>query len=133
MPDESRIDQYISDAPQEAQTNLRELRAILKQIVKQIAPETKETIKWGRLAFEERRILFTIAPHKTHINFMPTRTALEPFKEELKDYKTGMDTIQLPYGKPLPVDLIQRIAEYRVKEVLNEGSLWMHKTDRRGS
>jgi len=46
--------------------------------------------------FEEKRILFAYAAFKTHLDFMPTRSALGPFKEELAGYITGKDTIQFP-------------------------------------
>ena len=41
---------------------------------------------------------------------MPTQSAMEPFKKELADYKTGKYTIQFPYNKPLPHALIRKIA-----------------------
>jgi uncharacterized protein YdhG (YjbR/CyaY superfamily) len=50
---------------------------------------------------------------------------LDKFKDELKDYETGRDTIQFPYDKPLPKALIQKNTRYRIKEVA-EGALWMH-------
>jgi uncharacterized protein YdhG (YjbR/CyaY superfamily) len=115
------VAQYVAAAPEQARKKLRELRVILKEV----APEATEAIKWGHPVLEDKRILFSYSAHKTHLNFMPTRTALEPFREELKNYKTALDTIQFPYGEPLPKARIKRIAKYRVKEVA-EGSLWMH-------
>ena len=112
------VEQYIVAAPEQAHQKLRELRAILKEA----APEATEAIKWGYPVFEDERILFSYSAHKTHLNFMPTRTTLENFKSELKNYKTGVDTIQFPYDQPLPKGLIKRVAKYRIKEVA-EGSL----------
>jgi hypothetical protein len=43
----------------------------------------------GAPAFEEKRILFSFAAFKSHLNFMPTAPALEHFKAELAGYKTG--------------------------------------------
>lgn len=116
------VEEYIKAAPKEAQPKLKELRAILKKA----APKATETIKWGSPVLEEKRILFAYSAHKTHLNFMPTRTSLKPFKKELEKYATGEDTIQLPYDKPLPKGLIQKIAKYRIKEVREKDSLWMH-------
>jgi uncharacterized protein YdhG (YjbR/CyaY superfamily) len=116
------IAQYINNAPKEAQPKLKELHALLKEV----APKATEAIKWGYPVFEEERILFSIAAHKTHINFMPTRSSVEPFLEELKDYKTGRDTIQLPYDRPIPKALIKKIAKHRLKDV-RAGALWMQK------
>src|SRR5688572_32677243 len=102
------VDEYIKAAPKEAQEKLREIR----QILKKVAPNATEALKWGSPVFEEKRILFAYAAFKSHMNFMPTPSSLEPFKEELANYKTGKGTIQFPYDKPLPKTLIQKIAAH---------------------
>src|SRR5687767_3591440 len=88
---------YIGKAPLPARSQLRELRALLKKV----APKAKETIKWGAPVFEENRILLAFKAHKDFLTFMPTHSSIVPFREELEGYKTGKDTIQLPYDKPL--------------------------------
>jgi uncharacterized protein YdhG (YjbR/CyaY superfamily) len=118
----SSVDEYIDAAPREAQEKLRQIRAILKKV----APDATETLKWGSPVFEETRILFAYTAFKSHLNFMPTRSALEPFEEELAQYKTGKDTIQFPYDKPLPKELIARIAAFRARQVREEGARWMY-------
>ena len=119
----STINEYIDSAPSEAQEKLNEIRAILKKV----APNATETLKWGTPVFEEKRILFSFSAFKSHINFMPTHSSLEPFKEELAPYKTGKDTIQFPYKKPLPAELIHRIAAFRSKDVRENDALWMKR------
>ena len=119
----STINEYIDSAPTEAREKLNEIRAILKKA----APNATETIKWGTPVFEEKRILFSFSAFKSHLNFMPTHPALEQFKDELADYKTGKDTIQFPYDKPLPAQLIRKIAEFRVRDVKENDALWMYK------
>jgi uncharacterized protein YdhG (YjbR/CyaY superfamily) len=119
----STVTEYIDSAPSEAREKLNEIRAILKKA----APNATETIKWGTPVYEEKRILFSFSAFKSHLNFMPTHPALEQFKDELADYKTGKDTIQFPYDKPLPVQLIRKIAEFRVKDVRENDALWMYK------
>lgn len=116
------VDEYIETAPGQAQEKLREIRTILKDV----APDAKETLKWGSPVFEGKRILFAYTAYKSHLNFMPTGPALEPFKEELKAYKTGKDTIQFPYDKPLPKALIRKIAIYRVMDVNENDARWMY-------
>ncbi len=105
----------------EAREKLRELRDILKEV----APDATKSLKWGSPVFEEKRILFSYSAFKSHLNFMPTHSSLQPFEKELTDYKTGKDTIQFPYSKPLPKTLIRKIAAFRVKEVRENGALWM--------
>jgi uncharacterized protein YdhG (YjbR/CyaY superfamily) len=117
----SPVDKYIASAPEHAREKLIELRAILREV----APNATENIKWGSPVFEENRILFSYKAFRSHINFMPTRTALEPFKEALAGFKTGTDTIQLPYDKPLPKTLIKKIATYRARDVRENDARWM--------
>ncbi len=116
------VTEYINAAPKEAQKKLREIRAILKKV----APNATETLKWGSPVFEEKRILFAFTAFKSHLNFMPTHPAMKPFKKELAGYITGKDTIQFPYNKPLPKVLIRKIAAFRVKQVREKDARWMY-------
>lgn len=116
------VDQYIKEAPKEAQEKLHEIRAILKKV----APKATETLKWGSPVFEEGRILFSYSAHKSHLNFSPTGPAMEPFSKELATFKIGKDTIQFPYDKPLPRGLIRKIAAYRAKQVRENDARWMY-------
>jgi len=115
------MDEYIKAAPREAQAKLRELRAILRTV----APKAKETLKWGNPVFEDKRILFAFAAFKSHLNFVPTPSAMEPFRKELSKFTTGKGSIQFPYDQPLPKVLIRKIAGYRVKEVREKDARWM--------
>ena len=116
------VDEYIKAAPPETQEKLQEIRAVLKRV----APNATETLKWGSPVFEEGRILFSFSAHKSHLNFSPTGPAMEPFREELAKYRTGKDTVQFPYDKPLPRTLIRRIASYRFKQVKENDARWMY-------
>jgi uncharacterized protein YdhG (YjbR/CyaY superfamily) len=116
------VDEYINSAPAFAREKLKEIRSLLKKV----APNATELIKWGSPVFMENRILFSYSAHKTHINFMPTGPAMEPFMEELSDFISGKDTIQIPYDRPLPEKLIQKIAENRIKDVKENDAKWMY-------
>lgn len=116
------VSEYIDTAPQQAKHHLREVRSILNKV----APDATEVLKWGQPVLEEKRILFSYAAHKAHLNFMPTGPALEPFRDELREYKTGKDTVQFPYDQPLPRELIRKIAEYRAKQVREDDARWMY-------
>ena len=107
------IAEYILAAPREGQPHLRRLYAILKSV----APEAEETIKWGTPFFVEPRFLFAFSAHKAHLNFTPMAAGLEPFRKELETHKTTKGMLQIPYGKPLPETLIRRIAEHRLRDV----------------
>ena len=124
MPKEkpTTVDEYVEAAPKEARAKLRELRAVLKKV----APSASEKLKWGSPVFEEGRILFSYSAYKSYLNFSPTGPAMEPFKEELATFKTGKDTIQFPYDKPLPKGLIRKIATFRAKQVKENDARWMY-------
>jgi len=115
------IAEYMNSAPKEAQKHLREMYAILKKV----APGATEGMKWGSPVFEENRILFAFAAFKSHLNFMPTPSAMRPFKKELAKYRTGKGSIQFPYDKRLPKTLIRKIAAFRVKELREKDVRWM--------
>lgn len=116
------VAEYIQAAPKDARRHLRDLRALLKSV----ASGASEGLKWGSPVLEEQRILFSYTAHKSHLNFMPTGPALAPFRRALLKYKTGKDTIQFPYDKPLPKGLIRKIASYRVKQVRAKDARWMY-------
>ena len=115
------VTEYINAAPKEAQKKLNEIRAILKKV----APNATEALKWGSPVFEEKRILFAYSAFKSHLNFMPTRSSIKPFEKELEAYTIGKDTIQFPYNKPLPKALIRKIAAFRLKDVKENDARWM--------
>ena len=122
MPKPTTVAEYIAAAPPVARPKLRQLRALLRKV----APKATEGIKWSSPVLEQGRILFSYKAHKAFINFMPTGPALQPFKKELADFKTGKDTVQLPYDAPLPVALLRKIAAYRVKQVKEADAKWMY-------
>ena len=104
---------YIRAAPRAGQAHLRRLYAILKSV----APEAEETIKWGTPFFVEPRFLFAFSAHKVHLDFAPMAAGLEPFRKELEKHKTTKNYLQVPYDEPLPEDLIRKIAEHRLRTV----------------
>lgn len=104
---------YLQAAPATAQPHLRTLHALLKRV----APDVQEAIKWGNPFFVEPRFLFAFSAHKAHVSFMPTVAARAAFDEELKSYPTTRHMLKVPYHSPLPEDLIRRMAEYCVREL----------------
>jgi uncharacterized protein YdhG (YjbR/CyaY superfamily) len=115
------ITEYIDAAPSESRTKLRELRAILRDV----APDARESVKWGMPVFEEKRILFAFGAFKSHLNFLPTPAVLQAFDSELEKYTTGKGSVQFPYDKPLPKALIRKLAARRVKELRENDARWM--------
>jgi len=108
------IDEYIGTFPQDLQHILNELR----QTIKEAAPEAQETINYQMPTFTLNGNLVHFAAFENHIGFYPTPSGIEAFKQELSRYKGAKGSVQFPIAEPLPLPLIRRIVEYRVKENL---------------
>ena len=109
----SKIDEYIQAAAAESQPHLRALYAILKSV----APNAEEVIKWNTPFFVEPRFLFAFSAHKAHLSFAVTPAVLEAFRSELATHQTTKNFLKLPYSKPLPEALIRKIAEHQRRAV----------------
>jgi uncharacterized protein YdhG (YjbR/CyaY superfamily) len=114
------IDEYIAVAPKEAKKKLLEMRACIRKA----APGAKEGLKWGMPAFSYKRILVVFAAHKGHIGFYPTPSAVKAFAKDLSKFATARGSIQFPMEKPLPLALIRKITEFRVRENVEEDGKW---------
>ena len=114
------ITEYIQAAPREARKKLREIRACIRAA----APGAEESLKWGMPAFSYRRILVTFAAFKHHIGFYPTPSAVKAFADDLSKFKTAKGSIQFPLDKPLPLPLIRKITEFRVRESVEVDRKW---------
>lgn len=106
------IDHYIADFPLEIQTILEQVRSIIKKT----APEATETINYGIPTFKLNGNLVHFAAFKKHIGFYPGSSGIENFKEALSDYKSAKGSVQFPFDKSIPLDLITTIVQFRVKE-----------------
>jgi uncharacterized protein YdhG (YjbR/CyaY superfamily) len=116
------IPDYIASAPRAGQAHLRRLHALLKSV----APDAEEAIKWGMPFFIEPRFLFSFSAHKAHLNFAPSAAALEFFRKQLKGHPTTKNFLQVPYDAPLPEALIRKIAKHqlRVVRARDDNSFW---------
>lgn len=106
------IEDYISTIPEDRQAKLQQLYTTIKQLV----PQATEKISYGMPTFYLNGNLVHFANAKNHIGFYPTPSAIEAFKNELKDFKTSKGAIQIPLDRELPVDLIKKIVLFRVEE-----------------
>ncbi len=120
-PKPTSIAAYIAAAPAAGKPLLNELYALLKGV----APQAQENIKWNSPVFEQGRILFSFSAHRQHANFIPTPATLEAFPKELEGFTVGKMALQLPYDKPLPKALIKKLAKHRLKDVLENDARWM--------
>ena len=109
------FDEFISNYPQDVQTILQKIRALIQKS----APGAEETIGYGIPTFKlNGKNLVHFSAFKEHIGFYPTPTGIEKFKKELSAYEGAKGSVKFPLNKPIPYTLITKIVQFRVKEVL---------------
>jgi len=109
------IDEYIATFPESIQKILEELRGTIKAA----APGAEEKISYNMPTFTlNGTYLVYFAGWKNHIAFYGAPRGNAEFKEDLSAYESGQGTLQFPYNKPFPYDLITKIVEFRVAENL---------------
>jgi uncharacterized protein YdhG (YjbR/CyaY superfamily) len=113
------ITEYIEAAPKEAK-KLREMG----ECIRKAAPGTTEGLKWGMPSFSYKRILVTFAAHKKHTGFYPTPSAVKAFAKELSKFNSARGSVQFPLEKPLPLPLIRKITQFRVRESVEQDRKW---------
>ena len=116
------IEEYIAAQPEEAQDYLRQINAAIKASI----PEAKEKISWSMPTYWKGRNLIQFAASKRHIGLYPGPEAVEAFAGRLTEYTTSKGTIQLPYSKPLPLELIGEIANWCFKKYVNHCIQWFN-------
>jgi uncharacterized protein YdhG (YjbR/CyaY superfamily) len=108
------IEAYIAAFPVEIQALLNRIRATIRKA----APQAQEAIKYRIPTFTQNGNLVHFAAFKNHIGFFPTSSGIRAFKKELSAYDGSTGTARFPYGQPLPLALISKIVNFRVKENL---------------
>lgn len=106
------IDDHIRGFPRSTQKLLQQVR----RTIRKAAPEAQETIKYGIPTYVLNGNLVHFAGYEHHIGFYPTPSAVKAFQRELTPYELSKGTVRFPLDKPLPLDLIRKIVEFRVAE-----------------
>ena len=106
------IDDYIAAQAAEIQPVLNELRDILRNAL----PEAQERISWSMPTYWKGKNIIHFAAAKKHIGLYPGDQAAVVFKDELAGFDVSKGTIRIPYNKPLPAQLITKIARWCYEE-----------------
>ncbi len=102
------IDEYIAAQPEEVQGYLKKIRDTIHAAL----PEAEEKISWSMPTYWKKYNIIQFAAHKNHIGLYAGTEAVVEFEEPLKEYKTSKGSIRLPYDKPLPLELVGKIAKW---------------------
>lgn len=108
------VDTYIKDFPEEMQRILHKIRETIHAAI----PEADETISYGMPAFKYKgKPVVYFGGWRNHIGFYATPSGNEAFRKELAPYQGAKGSVKFPLDQPMPYDLIEKMARYRLAEV----------------
>jgi len=111
------VDEYIASQPKTSQRVLERVRRIIRKAI----ADAEETISYGIPTYKlDGRYVLYFAGWKQHYSVYPsTDRLIAAFKNELAPYEiSGKGTIRFPLSEPIPVKLIEGIAKFRAREVV---------------
>jgi uncharacterized protein YdhG (YjbR/CyaY superfamily) len=114
--DYKSVDEYISAQPEELRDALQRMRSTIRKAV----PEAEEVISYKMPTYKLRgnRVLYFAGWKQHYALYAATDSVVAAFKNELAPYEIDKGTIRFPLSAPVPVKLIERIAKFRAKEVV---------------
>jgi uncharacterized protein YdhG (YjbR/CyaY superfamily) len=115
MASPSIVDAYIAELPPERRAVMEDLR----RTINAAAPDAAESIAYDMPTLRTRdgRFLVSYAAFKNHYSIFPaSERVVSTLGDELIPYLAGKGTIRFPASRPIPLGLVRRIVETRVKE-----------------
>lgn len=106
------VDEYIARAPKEVQEKLREIRVAIREAV----PTAVESISYGMPFYDYKGRLAWFGLAKAHIGLYLRPPVVDEHKNELANYETTKSTVRFPLDKKIPVPLIKKLVEARMKK-----------------
>lgn len=114
-PKYQTVDAYIDAFEGEVKERMIQMR----QLILSCSPDITEKISWGMPTFVLNGNLVHFAGETRHMGFHPAPSAIEAFADRLTEYSCSKGTVQFPYDKPMPYELIKEMVLFRVKEQKN--------------
>lgn len=109
----NEVDKYIAGFPVSTQLLLEKIRSTIKKA----APEAGEKIGYGIPTFTlYGSNLVHFAGYNNHIGFYPGASGIASFQKEFSAYKSAKGSVQFPISEPLPLALVTKIVQFRVKQ-----------------
>src|ERR1700683_5751534 len=110
----TNVEEYISAQPETAQVVLRLVRSALRKAL----PGAEEVLSYKVRAYRlHGGIVLYFAGWKQHYSLYPAgESMVSALKDQLASYKVSKGTIRFPLSEPVPVRLLERIAEFHAEE-----------------
>ena len=101
------VDEYVATFPTDVQERLEEVR----RTVREALPGSGEAISYHiPMVTLDGRGLFYFAGWKKHLSLYPLPELDDVSAADAAPYLSGASTLKLPLSKPLPTDLVRRVA-----------------------
>ena len=102
------VDEYVASFPPEIRDVLEQVRAAIHAGV----PGGEEKVRYGMGAVMlGGRYALHFAGWKHHVGLYPVPAFDDPLEQEVAPYRSKKDTVNFPYAKHVPYELITRMAE----------------------
>jgi uncharacterized protein YdhG (YjbR/CyaY superfamily) len=103
------VEDYIAGYPDDVQLILRRVRETILAAV----PGDEERVRYDIPAVMlGGRYALHYAAWKKHLGLYPVATADDGLEAEIAPYRSGKDSLNFPYSKPIPYELIGRVAAF---------------------
>jgi uncharacterized protein YdhG (YjbR/CyaY superfamily) len=113
QPAPASIDEYIGAFPDDVQEVLQQVRATIRDA----APDARETISYQIPTFAlNGHPLIYFAGFKKHVSVYPAPVGNPEFADEMAVYGSGRGTAKFPLNKPIPLDFVRRLVDFRLRE-----------------
>ena len=115
MPKHETVDAYMAGLPPDRRAAMEELR----RTIRAAAPAVTEAISYNMPAFRvDGRFFVSYEAFKRHYSLFPwTDQMVDELGDEIAPYAVGKGTLRFPADEPIPLDLVRRIIEIRLREV----------------
>ncbi|MES2278085.1 MAG: DUF1801 domain-containing protein [Bacteroidota bacterium] len=102
--------QYIGTFPEATQELLRQMQ----HTIITAAPGAVEVVSYSMPAYKFNGMMLAwFAGYERHIGFYPGSSAIAAFQQDIAGYKNAKGSVQFPLDKPLPVELITRMVQFK--------------------
>ncbi|HCT79211.1 MAG TPA: hypothetical protein DGT23_22160 [Micromonosporaceae bacterium] len=109
----STVDEYIRSFPEDVQKVLEEMRRRIHKAV----PGSGEKISYQipTITLDGKYVVY-FAGWKQHVSLYPVPAGDEAFEKKIAPYRAAKGTLKFPLGKPVPYDLVERVAKLLARQ-----------------
>ena len=122
MPKRESVDDYFAQLNDVQRPHLE----ALEEIEPRCRPEAREELKWNLPVYVRGKNtnLWMLQNFKNHcsLQFSPPFFATRKAAVEAAGYEAGEGFIKLPYGRELPIELLETLMQARVKDYETTGA-----------